>query len=62
MEENKVTGKAKKLLESDKAKRLIIISGIIGIALIFLSSYISFDFGTAEKDEEEFSVKATVQK
>ena len=56
MEENKVTGKAKKLLESDKAKRLIIISGIIGIALIFLSSYISFDFGTAEKDEEEFSV------
>lgn len=54
MEENKITEKAKKLLDSDKAKRLVIISGIIGIALIFLSSYINF--GASEKGEEEFSV------
>ena len=54
MEDNKVIGKAKKLLDSDKTKRLIIISGIIGIALIFLSSYINF--GAIEKGEEEFSV------
>ena len=54
MEDNKVIGKAKKLLDSDKTKRLIIISGIIGIALIFLSSYINF--GAIEKGAEEFSV------
>lgn len=54
MEDNKIIGKAKKLLDSDKTKRLIIISGIIGIALIFLSSYINF--GAIEKGEEEFSV------
>ena len=56
MEENKISGKAKKLLDNEKIKRLIIISGIVGIALIFLSSYMSFDFGTANKEEEEFSV------
>lgn len=56
MEESKTAGKAKKLLENEKIRKLIIVSGIVGIALIFLSSYINFDFGTSDKAEGEFSV------
>ncbi len=56
MEETKVAEKAKKLFDNEKIKRVIIICGIVGIALIFLSSYINLDFGSSVKNEEEFSV------
>lgn len=57
MDENKRLSNAKKLFENDKIRRIIIIAGIIGIALIFFSSY--FDFGSISKSksEEKFSVK-----
>lgn len=55
MEESKTVSKAKKLFESDKVRKFVIIAGIIGIALIFLSTYI--DFGSFAKGKgEEFSV------
>lgn len=45
----------KKLLKSDKARKIIIIIGVVGIALIFLSSLQGFNTGS--KDEAEgFSV------
>lgn len=56
MDENKSIGKAKKLLDNEKIRRLIIISGIVGIVLIFLSSYVDFDLGASNQKEEEFSV------
>ncbi len=56
MEESKSMGKMKKLLDNDKIRRLIVISGIVGIALIFLSSYIDFGALTNQNKEEEFSV------
>ena len=56
MEETKVAEKAKKLFDNEKIKRVVIICGIVGIALIFLSSYINLDFGSSVKNEEEFSV------
>ncbi len=54
MEENKA-GKLKKLMDNDKLRRIIIIVGVVGIALIFLSSYIDFS-GLKSNDKEEFSV------
>lgn len=56
MEENKSMGKLRKLIDSDKARRIIIIAGIAGIALIFLSSYIDFDGAADSASQEEFSV------
>lgn len=45
-----------KLLEKNNTRRIIITAGIIGIALIFISSYI--DFGSlANGGKDEFSVK-----
>jgi stage III sporulation protein AG len=55
MEENKA-GKLKKLIDNDKIRRAIIICGIVGIALIFLSSYLSFDTSSKTNEEEEFAV------
>lgn len=56
MEESKNINKVKKMFDSDKIRRIIIIAGIVGIALIFLSSYIDFGSFTNQKEEEEFSV------
>ncbi|MCQ2513556.1 MAG: hypothetical protein MJ089_00495 [Ruminococcus sp.] len=54
MDDNK-TGALKKLIDNDKVRRIVIISGIVGIALIFLSSYI--DLGKVKMSEDEgFSV------
>ncbi len=46
----------KKLLESGKAKRLIIIAGVAGIALIFISNYVDLGFGSGKKEDDAFSV------
>lgn len=56
MEESKAGGRLKKLMDNDKMRRIIIIAGIIGIALIFLSNYIDMGKISGEKREEEFSV------
>lgn len=53
--ENKATDKLKQMISNDKFRRMIIIAGIVGIALIFLSTYVDFDVGSASP-EEEFSV------
>lgn len=53
--ENKATGKLKQMISNDKIRRVIIIVGIVGIALIFLSTYVDFDVGS-ESPQEEFSV------
>ena len=42
MSESKSAEKAKKLFENEKVRKIIVISGIIGIALIFISSYVDF--------------------
>lgn len=53
-EENK--NKIGKLFENNKARRIILAVGALGIVLIFISSYI--DFGSITKGKEnEFSVK-----
>lgn len=56
MEESKTVGRLKKLVDNDKMRRIIIIAGIAGIALIFLSNYIDIGSTTNAKREEEFSV------
>lgn len=56
MEESKSKEKLKNLFDNDKIRKLIIISGIAGIALIFLSSCIDFTTVTGGKAEQEFSV------
>lgn len=56
MEESKTVGRLKKLADNDKMRRIIIIAGIAGIALIFLSNYIDIGSTTNAKREEEFSV------
>lgn len=53
--ENKPTEKLKQMISNDRVRRMIIIAGIVGIALIFISTYVDFDVGNA-KPEEEFSV------
>lgn len=56
MEDNKLE-KMKKHFSSDKVRRIIIIAGIIGIALILMSTYI--DFGSSDKKQsgdKNFSV------
>lgn len=49
------TAGIKKLFESDRARTVIIIIGVIGIALIFISSLTGFDTGQ-KGGEEGFSV------
>ena len=56
MEESKMTGKLKGLFDNEKIKKIIIISGVIGIALIFISSYIDFDSMNKSDKDKEFSV------
>lgn len=56
MDDNKKTEKLKKLFDSDKIRKWIIIAGIAGIALIFLSTYIDFGSVSDKKEDEEFSV------
>ncbi len=54
MEESKE--KLKKLFDNDKIRRIIIIAGVAGMLLIFLSNYIDFDKSNGISEEEEFSV------
>ena len=56
MEESKMAGKLKGLLDNEKIKKIIIITGVIGIALIFISSYIDFDSMNKSDKDKEFSV------
>lgn len=53
MEENKTAGKLKNLLDSEKMRKIIIIAGVVGIALIFLSNYI--DLGSISNSKERRS-------
>jgi stage III sporulation protein AG len=46
----------KNLLDNDKIRKIIIIAGIVGISLIFLSSYIDIGSDTDFGNDEEFSV------
>lgn len=55
MGESKNTGNLKKLFDNDKIRKVIIISGVVGIALIFISSYVDFGSFSGGK-AEEFSV------
>lgn len=55
MNEGKMTDRLKSLAESDKARKIIIIAGIVGIALILFSSVDLSGFSLKERDEE-FSV------
>ncbi|MCD8025997.1 MAG: hypothetical protein LUF33_03445 [Clostridiales bacterium] len=56
MKDNKAVSKIKNMLSGEKLQRIIIISGIIGITLIFLSSYIDLGSLSGSDAEEEFSV------
>ena len=61
MSESKSAEKAKKLFENEKVRKIIVISGIIGIALIFISSYV--DFGSfTDSSKNEFSVDSYSQR
>lgn len=55
MNDGKMTDRLKSLYDSDKARKLIIIAGIVGIALILFSSIDFSGFSFKERDEE-FSV------
>lgn len=57
MEEIKSIGKIKNILKPEKIRSIIIIAGIIGIALIFLSSYVDFGSASGKRKDEEFSVR-----
>lgn len=57
MKEIKKLGKIKELIQNDRFRNYIVIAGIIGIALIFLSSYIDFGSASDKRKDEEFSVK-----
>lgn len=57
MDDKKYTGKFKKFFDNDRIRRIILIVGIVGIALLFLSSYIDFSALTGGNKEKEFSVK-----
>ncbi len=56
MEDKNSIKSVKKFFDNDKIRNFIIIAGIVGIALIFLSSYIDFGSLSGKKEEEEFSV------
>lgn len=57
MKEIKNAEKIKELFQNDKLRNIIVVAGIIGIALIFLSSYIDFGSALGKREDEEFSVK-----
>lgn len=46
----------KKLFDSSKAKKIILIAGIAGIALIFLSNFIHFGGDSGQEQDDSFSV------
>lgn len=50
------TDKLKKLFGGEQLTRLMIIAGVVGIALLFLSNYISF--GSPKEENDSFSVKS----
>lgn len=56
MEDNKLKDKATKLFESNNIRKIIIIAGIVGVLLIFLSSYIDIGAAEEKKEDGEFSV------
>lgn len=43
-------------LAGDKIKKIIIIAGFLGIALIFLSTFVNFDSENSKQDTSAFSV------
>lgn len=51
-----MTDRLKKIFDSGKLRRIIIISGIAGIALIFISNFISAGDFRGNNGEEAFSV------
>lgn len=55
--EEKTISKLKSIADSGKLKKIIIVAGIVGIALIFLSNWIDFGSMTSNKEDEGFSVK-----
>ena len=57
MEENKNIEKLKKLFSSEKTRKIIVMVGLIGIALLFISSYVDFGSSSDDIKEGEFSVK-----
>ena len=55
--EDKTSSKLKSMLNSKKIRNIIIVVGLIGIGLIFLSNWIDFGSLTSGKGDEAFSVK-----
>lgn len=55
--EEKTSSKLKSMLNSKKIRNIIIVVGLIGIGLIFLSNWIDFGSLTSGKGDEAFSVK-----
>lgn len=49
------TDKLKKLFGGERLTKLMVIAGVVGVALLFLSNYISFG---SSKENENFSVKS----
>lgn len=45
-------------LAGDKIKKIILIAGFLGIALIFLSTFVNFDSGQSRQDTSAASVSA----
>lgn len=56
MECKNTVNKLKKLMDNDNIRKFVIIAGIVGIAMIFFSSYIDSGFEKSTKKDEEFSV------
>lgn len=54
------TNKIKELFKEEKYKKLIIIAGLIGIALIFLSSFFT-DKNSEQKSEQQQNITVTSQ-
>lgn len=55
--EEKTSSKLKSMLDSKKIRNIIIVVGLIGIGLIFLSNWVDFGSLTSGKGDEAFSVK-----
>ena len=55
--EDKTGSKLKSMLDSKKIRNIIIVVGLIGIGLIFLSNWVDFGSLTSGKGDEAFSVK-----
>ena len=58
--EEKTSSKLKSMLDSKKIRNIIIVVGLIGIGLIFLSNWVDFGSLTSGKGDEAFSVKTCV--